>query len=243
MSNVRFWAVIPAAGSGRRMSGAPKPKQYLPLAGHTVIEWALRPLLAHPGCSAVMVVLGSADDHWPQLAVAADPRIATVIGGAQRCDSVRAGLTALATLGNRLGNPCSEGDWVLVHDAARPCLLASDLQRLLSSVQDDAVGGLLAAPLVDTLKRAAGSQRVAHTISREQLWRAQTPQMFRFGLLQRALEQAALAGVAVTDESQALELLGLQPLLVSGDADNIKITLAEDLQRAEHILSRREGRT
>jgi 2-C-methyl-D-erythritol 4-phosphate cytidylyltransferase len=218
------------------MSGASKPKQYLPLAGRTVIEWALHPLLSHPGCSGVVVVLGSEDDHWHQLGTSADPRISTITGGAQRADSVRAGLRAL-------GDHCRARDWVLVHDAARPCLHRNDLQRLLSSVHEDEVGGLLAAPLVDTLKRAGGEQRVAQTISREQLWRAQTPQMFRFEMLQRALAGAAEQRIAVTDESQALELQGWQPLLVPGDADNIKITVAEDLQRAERILGLREGRT
>ena len=234
MSNLRFWAVIPAAGSGRRMSGATKPKQYLPLAGRTVIEWALDPLLSHPGCSGVIVVLGSEDQHWQRLSTATDPRITTTYGGAERADSVRAGLAILR-------DRCNDADWVLVHDAARPCLPADDLQRLLHGVQDDQVGGLLAAPLVDTLKRADGSQRVAQTINREHLWRAQTPQMFRYGLLNQALAQAAEQRIAVTDDSQALELLGSQPLLVVGDADNIKITLTEDLQRAERILSHREG--
>jgi 2-C-methyl-D-erythritol 4-phosphate cytidylyltransferase len=231
LSNLRFWAVIPAAGSGRRMSGAPKPKKYLPLAGRTVIEWALDPLLSQLGCSGVIVVLASDDHHWTQLSIA-DPRITTTHGGAQRADSVRAGLAALR-------DRCHDADWVLVHDAARPCLLAGDLQRLLHSLQDDPVGGLLAAPLVDTLKRADTSQRVAQTISREHLWRAQTPQMFRYGLLNQALARVAEQAVAVTDESQAVELLGLQPVLVAGDADNIKITLTDDLQRAERILSLR----
>ncbi len=234
MSNVRFWGVVPAAGSGSRMSGAPRPKQYLPLAGRTVIEWSLQALLAHPGCVGVVVVLAAQDDYWPALSISNDVRIITAQGGAQRADSVRAGLAALA-------GQCTQSDWVLVHDAARPCLRMSDLQRLLDQLHDETAGGLLAAPLVDTLKRADPSQRVAQTISREQLWRAQTPQMFRHGVLSRALASVLDQGITVTDESQAIELAGLQPRLIAGHADNIKITIPEDLLQAERILGLRSG--
>jgi 2-C-methyl-D-erythritol 4-phosphate cytidylyltransferase len=232
MSNLRFWVVIPAAGSGRRMSDAARPKQYLPLVGRTVIEWALEPLLAHPGCQAIIVVLAAQDAYWPTLPASVQPRIGIAHGGAERADSVRAGLAALR-------DQCDADDWVLVHDAARPCLSAADLQRLLDAVQDDAVGGLLAAPLVDTLKRADAAQRVAQTLSRESLWRAQTPQMFRHGVLERALAAAAQQRMTVTDESQALELAGHQPRLVAGHADNLKITVSADLEQAERILRAR----
>lgn len=149
-------------------------------------------------------------------------------------DSVLAGL-------ERLHADAAPEDWVLVHDAARPCLPASDLQRLLDELHDDAVGGLLAAPVVDTLKRADESGRVACTVEREKLWRALTPQMFRRDILQRALEGARRDGISATDEAQAVEALGLQPKLVAGDADNIKITLPEDLPRAERILKARSA--
>jgi 2-C-methyl-D-erythritol 4-phosphate cytidylyltransferase len=132
-------------------------------------------------------------------------------------------------------------DWILVHDAARPCLSATDLDRLLTELEDDPVGGLLAAPVVDTLKRADEGGRVSQTVAREKLWRALTPQMFRYVVLQRALESARTKGVAVTDEAQAVEALGMQPRLVAGDADNIKITLPEDLLRAERILRSRSA--
>src|SRR5690606_17054226 len=132
-------------------------------------------------------------------------------------------------------------DWVLVHDAARPCLSTTDLDRLLNEVDDDAVGGLLAAPVVDTLKRADDGGRVSQTVPREKLWRALTPQMFRYAVLRRAIENAQARGVAVTDEAQAVEALGLQPRLVAGDADNIKVTLPEDLPRAERILKSRSA--
>jgi 2-C-methyl-D-erythritol 4-phosphate cytidylyltransferase len=240
MTSVRFWVVIPAAGSGRRMGAAGKPKQYLSLAGRTVIEWALAPLLAHSGCQAACVVLAADDEHWPMLPVSCEPRICIARGGAERADSVRAGLAMLRT---PLGGcaPCGEDDWVLVHDAVRPCLSATDLQHLLDTLHADPVGGLLAAPLVDTLKRADAAQRVAQTISRSALWRAQTPQMFRYGLLERALSAAVNQELAVTDESQAMELAGHQPKLVAGHADNLKVTVHADLQHAERILHARQG--
>jgi 2-C-methyl-D-erythritol 4-phosphate cytidylyltransferase len=240
--SVRFWVVIPAAGSGRRMSAAGRPhstpKQYLPLAGRTVIEWAVAPLLEHPGCQAACVVLAADDEQWQTLPVSHEPRICIARGGAERADSVRAGLAAVAAP-VAVRPQCGEDDWVLVHDAARPCLSMTDLQHLLDSLHADPVGGLLAAPLVDTLKRADAAQRVAQTLSREALWRAQTPQMFRCGLLQRALAAAATHGLAVTDESQAVELAGHQPKLVAGHPDNLKITVSADLQQAERILRAR----
>ena len=229
----RFWVVVPAAGSARRM-GATVPKQYLALAGRTVIEWSLAPFLAHARTTAVVVVLAEQDRRWPQTSVAGAAKIATTVGGAERMDSVLAGLRALQ-------DRAAPDDWVLVHDAARPCLSATDLDRLLNEVDDDAVGGLLAVPVVDTLKRADDGGRVSQTVPREKLWRALTPQMFRHAVLRRAIENAQARGVAVTDEAQAVEALGLQPRLVAGDADNIKITLPEDLPRAERILNSRSA--
>jgi len=229
----RFWVVVPAAGSARRM-GATVPKQYLPLAGRTVIEWSLAPFLAHARTAAVVVVLADQDQRWLQTSAAGDPRVVTTSGGAERMDSVLAGLRALQ-------DRAAPNDWMLVHDAARPCLSGIDLDRLLTEVNDDAVGGLLAAPVVDTLKRADDSERVSQTVPREKLWRALTPQMFRYDLLRRAIENARTRGVAVTDEAQAVEALGFQPKLVAGDSDNIKITLPEDLPRAERILKSRSA--
>jgi len=214
--------------------GATVPKQYLALAGRTVIEWSLAPFLAHARTTAVVVVLAEQDQRWPQTSVAGAAKIATTVGGAERMDSVLAGLRALQ-------DRAAPDDWVLVHDAARPCLSAIDLDRLLNEVDDDAVGGLLAVPVVDTLKRADDGGRVSQTVPREKLWRALTPQMFRHAVLRRAIENAQARGVAVTDEAQAVEALGLQPRLVAGDADNIKITLPEDLPRAERILNSRSA--
>lgn len=225
----KYWAVVPAAGSSRRMAGATLPKQYLQLAGRSVIEWALAPLLERSDCERVVVVLADQDRHWPQHALARHPKIVTATGGAERVDSVHAGLRALAP-------QAMERDWVLVHDAARPCLRAADLNRLIVELRDDEVGGLLAAPVVDTLKRSDAADRVHETVSRASLWRALTPQMFRYAVLERALRAAHASHSMPTDESQAVEALGLQPRLVSGDPDNIKITLPEDLERAARLL-------
>jgi len=233
VSSFRFWAVIPAAGNSRRMGASTLPKQYLSLAGRSVLEWSLAPLLQRPECAGVVVALASGDRHWHTLAAAQDRRIHTVMGGSERADSVRQGLRALES---ELGDE----DWVLVHDAARPCLQADELTSLLSVMQDEAVGGLLAVALVDTLKRADESGRVAQTVNRAGLWRALTPQMFRYGILNNALAEAQRRGVTVTDEAQAVELLGLRPKLVPGSADNIKITVPGDLQRAQHILATRQ---
>ena len=233
MLSSNFWVIVPATGSARRMGGA-VPKQYLPLAGRSVIEWSLAPFLAHERSAGIVVVLAEQDERWARMELARHAKIVTTRGGAERMDSVLAGLGILH-------DKAAPEDWVLVHDAARPCLPAADLERLVQELRDDAVGGLLAAPLVDTLKRANDAGRVAQTVARERLWRALTPQMFRRDILQRALDDARRRGVAVTDEAQAVEALGLQPKLVAGDADNIKITLPEDLLRAERILRSRSA--
>lgn len=225
-----FWAVIPAAGSSRRMGPGAIPKQYLTLRGRCVLEWSAAPFLARPDCAGVVVVLAADDRRWQTLELSRHSRVSTILGGAERSASVQQGLQALR---DRAG----EGDWVLVHDAARPCLGRDDLNQLIATVQADDVGGLLASPVIDTLKRSDGAGRVAETVSRADLWRALTPQMFRYGVLDRALTQAASAHVSVTDEAQAVELLGLRPRLVAGSADNIKITVPADLARAEQILA------
>jgi 2-C-methyl-D-erythritol 4-phosphate cytidylyltransferase len=212
--------------------GSAVPKQYLSLAGRSVIEWSLAAFLEHEQVAAIVVVVAQLDARWPQLDIARHGKVMTAMGGAERMDSVLAGLKALE-------GHAAASDWVLVHDAARPCLQAADLDRLTGQLREDEVGGLLAAPVVDTLKRADDGERVAQTVSREKLWRALTPQMFRRDVLQRALQSAKANGVAMTDEAQAVEALGLRPKLVAGDADNIKITLPEDLLRAERILRSR----
>ncbi|MHA6494336.1 2-C-methyl-D-erythritol 4-phosphate cytidylyltransferase [Pseudomonas borbori] len=217
-----FWALIPAAGVGSRME-ADRPKQYLELAGKTILEHTLGCFLDHPQLRGVVVSLAADDPYWPKLSCARDARIARADGGLERADSVLNGLLRLSELG------AHEVDWVLVHDAARPNLQRADLDRLLSELADDPVGGLLAVPARDTLKRAGPDGRVSATVDRALIWQAYTPQMFRLGRLRDALGAACGAGIAVTDEASALEWAGLAPRLIEGRADNLKITRPEDL--------------
>jgi 2-C-methyl-D-erythritol 4-phosphate cytidylyltransferase len=228
----RAWAVVPAAGSGHRMGGA-VAKQYLPLAGRPMLWHALAPLLACERIDAVVLVVAPGDMRWREI-VPQEERLLTACGGARRCLSVRNGL-------ERLGDRAREEDWVLVHDAARPCLSSQELDWLFTALADDPVGGLLAVPLADTLKAQDESGRVARTVPREGLWRAFTPQMFRYGVLTKALAAAIASGVPVTDEAAAIELAGLRPLLVAGRAANLKVTGREDLVLAEAVLGRRQG--
>ena len=233
MSDVSYWLVMPAAGVGQRM-GVERPKQYLPLCGKTVIEWSLQIFLDDPRCRGVMLALAEPDTQWLTLPIAQQTKVHTTLGGKERADSVLAGLKALRQLG------ADSNDWVLVHDAARPCLSLPELNALLACEEEEAAGALLAVPVADTLKRAASDGRVAQTVARDALWRAQTPQMFRLSLLIGALQDALSQGRVVTDEASAVEALGLSPRLISGSAYNLKITLPEDLILAEQILSARQ---
>ena len=222
---MRYWLVMPAAGIGRRF-GAQRPKQYAPLCGRTVIEWALAPFLGDARCAGAVVALAAGDPYWSEIA---PPGVLTAAGGAERSHSVRNGLAALAA---RAG----EADWVLVHDAARPCLARTDLDRLLAAIEAHPVGGLLATPAADTLKRADASGCARETVDRSGLWRALTPQMFRYGALREALDRAHAAGQRPTDEAQAIEWRGAHPQLVAGSAANLKITSAADLTIAAALL-------
>jgi 2-C-methyl-D-erythritol 4-phosphate cytidylyltransferase len=221
-----FHVVIPAAGTGSRMNSA-IPKQYLTLAGRPVIEHTLQVFAACPRIHSVIVALSPDDAYWKGFNISVGEKVSVLhCGGDSRAATV---LNALHHLKPRV----SADDWVLVHDAVRPGLSQETLTRLLDTLQDDPVGGILAVPLADTLKRTDGSQRITCTEPRQNLWQAQTPQMFRYGLLQEAL---LASGNVPTDESQAVEALGLQPKLVSGEARNFKITYPQDLQLAEAIL-------
>lgn len=222
------WAVVPAAGAGRRM-GAAVPKQYLPLGGKTVLQHALDCLFGDARVDGVVVALAPDDAHWPMLKAPPGRRLLRAPGGAERCDSV---LNALQVVADQ----ASVDDWVLVHDAARPCLRAADLARLIDELYDDPIGGLLAVPVRDTMKRAGAEGRAATTVERSDLWHALTPQMFRVGALADALATARARGLTVTDEASAMELAGAAPLLVEGHGDNIKITRPEDLALAEFFL-------
>lgn len=227
------WAVLPAAGIGSRMGGD-LPKQYIEVAGATIFEHSLRALLACPQLGAVVVALHPQDSRAAELQLLDDARVQRVVGGDQRSDSVLAGLEALA-------QRAAADDWVLVHDAARPCLQLEDSQRLIARVTDNGIGGILAEPVVDTLKRAGADGLVAATLDRKSLWRAQTPQMFRLGELREALEQAAGQGLAVTDEASAMEMAGYPVQLVAGSPRNLKVTVPADLQLATWYLQAQEG--
>lgn len=263
----KLWAVMPAAGVGKRF-GADRPKQYLSLAGATLIEHSLSALLGFRtedgrSMSAVMVALSSEDEAFQSLAIhktrIAGSRLMSCLGGAERADSVLAGLEALADLAD-------EDDWVLVHDAARPGLSAADLQALIDTAEavetEEAEemkqaasarkriegdrpmsGAILAIPVADTIKRAAQTTSataqadcIDTTVDRSGLWRAQTPQMFRFGILRKALKQGLAQGLAITDEASAIEALGLSPALVLGSEANLKVTRPEDLALAGFYL-------
>lgn len=226
----RIWFVVPAAGASRRLGGA-VPKQYLRIGGRTVLEHTLGALLAHPAIDGGAVAIAPGDPNWFDLPDSLRARVTVTGGGQERVDSVLSGLEAL--------DRAAADDWVLVHDAARPCLAAVDLSRLIDACADDAVGGLLALPVADTLKRDDGAGRSAQTVPRERLWRAQTPQMFRCGQLTTALQQAIAAGETPGDEAAAIERLGCKPLLVEGSPLNIKITHPSDLEFAASVLAKR----
>ncbi len=229
-----IWAIIPAAGRGQRL-GALRPKQYLAVAGRALILHVLDCFLTEPRISGIAIALAPGDREWPEVAPV-EPRkpVLIVPGGRDRSDSV---LSALNALTGKL----EKDDWVIVHDAARPCLRPEDLGHLIDMVSNDSVGGVLAVPVVDTLKRADSGGHITATVPRKELWRALTPQMFRYGLLQAALLESRSAGSLVTDEAMAVERVGYVPRLVEGSADNIKVTHAQDLVLAEAILLHRHG--
>ncbi len=228
-----FWAVVPAAGAGRRM-GASTPKQFLALGQRMVLEHSLESLWSamvldglvlvshgHPALASLM------ERYFEQNLIRAD-------GGRERCHSVLNGLNALSEF-------AQADDWVLVHDAARPCVRQQDLRLLIDTLAGHAVGGLLGIPVHDTMKKADAQGVIIETVERDPLWHAHTPQMFRYGLLQAALVKALANGYEVTDESSAMEHAGHRPLMVEGHADNIKITRPEDLPLAEYFLQQ-QGR-
>lgn len=222
-----FHALVPAAGFGARMGNA-LPKQYLPLADRPMIFYAIETLCASTEISTVFVVLSPDDTQfdtydWSQFGEKLQP---LYCGGATRAESVNNGLLAAEL---------ELDDWVLVHDAARPCLPQVHLAKLIAELRDDAVGGILAVPVADTLKRAGQGNRIVSTESRDDLWQAQTPQMFRAGLLAQALQQCK----TVTDEASAVEALGFQPKLVLGESSNFKVTYPQDIKLAELLLRER----
>ncbi len=230
MTQTKIWAVVPAAGVGKRMQ-ANRPKQYLQLLGKTVLEQTINRLLQADVFSAIAVAISKEDPYWPKLECSKHNKVVTAAGGKERADSV---LSALKSLTEQ----ASDNDWVLVHDAARPCLTCADIHYLIESLKDDDVGGILALSSHDTLKNVEGVN-ITETIDRSVIWRALTPQMFRYGMLKSALEVAE-GNAAITDEASALEMQGLQPKIVEGRPDNIKITRPEDLALAQFYMEQQQ---
>ena len=222
-----LWVIVPAAGRGNRMATT-LPKQYLPLLHQTVIEITLKKLLAINHVTKIIVSLHPEDHHWQTLHCAQNPKIQTVVGGKERSDSV---LAALKYIQHQAG----EMDWIMVHDAARACILNETIERMLAAIKDEEIGGVLAVASDDTLKQVT-DQRIHSTLDRRTIWRAQTPQIFRYQLLYQCLSQAIARNHAITDDASAIEMAGYTPKIIAGRKDNIKITHPEDLRIAEFIL-------
>ncbi|MDN3681677.1 2-C-methyl-D-erythritol 4-phosphate cytidylyltransferase [Vibrio tapetis subsp. quintayensis] len=230
MNQEKIAVIVPAAGVGSRMQ-ASLPKQYLTIHGITILEHTIACLLQHPRVDKIVIAIGKDDPYYTKLSMANDARVIRVAGGSERADSVLSGL-------NYLDVHLSEYQWVMVHDAARPCLTIEDIDKLISSCLVHDVGGILASPVRDTMKRGNGEHQIGETVERADLWHALTPQMFRRAALKQALSSALEQGVTITDEASAMEWAGLSPLLVSGRADNIKVTQPEDLALAEFYLQK-----
>ena len=229
MSKARVWAVVPAAGVGSRFGGG-LPKQYALIDGVTIAQRSLSTLLSTRVFSEVIVAVAAKDHHFATLPVADEAALTAVEGGASRAESVLRGLQALV-------EKAHIDDWVMVHDIARPLLSKNKITELLAQLENHTSGGILAIPSSDTVKRSDAEQAVVETIDRATIWLAQTPQMFRFGKLIAAVEQAIDDGVAITDEASAMEFAGHSVQLVRGEKQNIKITEREDLPLAEYYLA------
>ncbi len=230
MTQTKFWGIVPAAGVGKRMN-ADRPKQYLPLSEKTVIEQTLTRLIDAQVFEKIIVAISEGDPYWNNLPISKHEKIIRAEGGKERADSV---LNALAEIKNQ----AADNDWVLVHDAARPCITSEDIEKLILELRHDEIGGILALSSHDTLKDVDGLQIVS-THDRNRIWRALTPQMFRYGALKKALEFTQ-GNVGITDEASALEAQGLSPKIVEGRSDNIKITRPEDLALAQFYLSQQK---
>ena len=228
-----IWAVVPAAGSGRRLGGE-IPKQYREIAGAPLIEHTLCALLESPDIRGIVVALDPSDRRADAIDSLSDVRVQTTPGGAKRADSVLAGLELLAAEG-------AEDDWVLVHDAARPCLQLESLAALIERARQSGEGVLLAEPVADTLKQVGNDGQISRTVDRQSLWRAQTPQLFPLFALRAALGLCLEEGLSVTDEAMAMEWAGEPVHVVEGPSSNIKVTVEADLAFADLVLRRRGG--
>lgn len=237
MTEPMLIAVVPAAGVGKRMQ-AHCPKQYLTFLGRTVLEHTVERLLAHPKITRVIIALGADDEYFPQLSLANNPQVSTVVGGKERVDSVLAGIKNINV---------EEFSWVLVHDAARPCVSHDDISKLISNCFSTQIGGLLATPVRDTMKRSQTKNSlnkvldlVQCTEPRENLWHALTPQMYQVNELISAIENALKKELTITDESSAIEFANLPSQLIEASSDNIKITRPDDLALAEFIVMKQQ---
>jgi 2-C-methyl-D-erythritol 4-phosphate cytidylyltransferase len=231
-----FHVIIPAAGAGSRMQNV-LPKQYMPLAGKPMIAHTINTFFNHPRIASIHLALSADDEFWRSLTLEPTCKLKLhYTGGASRSETVLNTLQAI---------DLADDDWVLVHDAARPGLTHALLDKLLNTLENDAVGGLLALPVADTLKKSGGDYKIEKTVERTDLWQAQTPQMFKYGVLKHALQAAvakanggAAAGPAFTDEAEAIEALGLQPVLVQGELRNLKVTYPQDLALLEALFAK-----
>ncbi|MCL9780978.1 2-C-methyl-D-erythritol 4-phosphate cytidylyltransferase [Vibrio sp. S4M6] len=222
-------AIVPAAGVGSRMQ-ADRPKQYLTIGNKTVLEHTIEKLLSHSSIARVVVAISEHDPYFAQLPLSDKQEVIRVSGGGERADSVLSALDYVAS--NDMAH------WVMVHDAARPCVCLADIDKLINQAMSHTVGGIMATPVRDTMKRSDATSQIQHTVERELLWHALTPQMFRTEPLRSALSKALQENVTITDEASAMEWAGFQPLLVQGRADNIKITQPEDLDLAKYYLNK-----
>ena len=229
MNNQQVWAIVPAAGIGSRMQ-ADRPKQYLQLNGKFVLQHTLERLASHPRIEGIIVAVSENDSWWPEISINTDTQIHTALGGAKRADSVFNALLKLQQL-------IDDDPWLLIHDAARPCLRHQDIDQILTQLIAHPIGGILGIPVNDTMKRTNVNNQITATVERQSLWRALTPQMFQLTLLKEALALAKQQDLTVTDEASAMQLMGLQPMMVEGYADNIKITVRQDLALASLFLT------
>jgi len=229
----KYWLVIPAAGSGKRMA-TDVPKQYLKINGITILDHSINQFIEIPEIERIIVVLAENDSFWSGSTLANHNKIETTTGGKERYHTVLNGL-------KHISSTADDDDWVLVHDAARPCVRKSDINNLIKELRFHDVGGLLALPAKDTMKRAGKNNEIVSTVDRNDLWHALTPQMFKFSDLQRSLKKMIEDGIDVTDEAYAIESLGLKPKLVPGHPANIKVTHENDIALATLFLNEQEG--
>jgi 2-C-methyl-D-erythritol 4-phosphate cytidylyltransferase len=230
----KFWVIVPAAGVGRRMAQA-VPKQYLKVCGKTILEHSIERLLQAPSIAGVLVCVARNDELWSELGLEKNDRVKSVYGGNERMHSVYNAL-------NYLKKELDVADrYILVHDAVRPCVSIEDIERLISKVVSEDVGGILASPAVDTLKRVDKDFTIVETIERNKCWRAQTPQMFRLSIMQKSIEVLLNRNMLASDESAAVEASGFKSMIVEGSQQNIKLTMPEDLTIIEAILNAQKG--